>query len=108
MGGHFVSGHIDCTDKITHAEQEGQDHVLRIQVPHLRYCIDKGSISVDGVSLTIANILRENSELEFWLTPHTWQLTVMPSYSVGSVVNIEWDLLAKYIENFAIHPRQEG
>ena len=108
MGGHFVSGHIDCTGKITHVEQEGQDHVLRIQVPHLRYCIDKGSISVDGVSLTIANILRENSELEFWLTPHTWQLTVMPSYSVGSVVNIEWDLLAKYIENFAIHPRQEG
>ncbi len=101
LGGHFVSGHVDCTGEISHLRQEGQDHVLRVRVPHLRYCIDKGSIAVDGVSLTIADIDRERSELEFWLTPHTWHQTVMPQYAVGTAVDIEWDMLAKYIENYA-------
>lgn len=103
LGGHFVSGHVDTTGEVAELEQVGQDHVLRVRVPQepgLRYVIDKGSIALDGVSLTVANILREEKLLEFWLTPHTWQRTCMPAYGIGSRVNIEWDMLAKYIENF--------
>lgn len=105
LGGHFVSGHVDTTAEVAAIESVGQDHVLRIRVPRevgLRYVIDKGSIAVDGVSLTIANIVRGEEEalLEFWITPHTWGRTCMPRYSVGCRVNIEWDMLAKYIENY--------
>ena len=103
MGGHFVSGHVDTTGEVVAVEAVGQDHVLRVRVPQepgLRYVISKGSIAIDGVSLTIADIARERLELEFWITPHTWQRTLMPTYTVGSRVNIEWDMLAKYIENY--------
>lgn len=101
LGGHFVSGHIDTTGVVSSITPVGQDHMLRVRVPAepgLRYVIDKGSISLDGVSLTIANIARQ--ELEFWITPHTWQRTIMPEYREGSCVNLEWDMLAKYIENY--------
>ena len=103
LGGHFVSGHVDTTAEIAELEEVGQDHVLRVRVPQepgLRYVIDKGSIALDGVSLTISNIRRDESLLEFWITPHTWKRTLMPTYRVGSRVNIEWDMLAKYIENY--------
>ena len=103
LGGHFVSGHVDTTGVITSLTPVGQDHMLRIQAPEspgLRYVIDKGSIAVDGVSLTIANIHRATRELEFWITPHTWQRTIMRDYSIGARVNLEWDMLAKYIENY--------
>lgn len=103
LGGHFVSGHVDTTGVVAELRAVGQDHVLRVRVPEspgLRYVIDKGSIALDGVSLTIANILPEERLLEFWITPHTWQRTRMPAYEPGSRVNLEWDMLAKYIERF--------
>lgn len=103
LGGHFVSGHVDTTGEVAELRAVGQDHVLRVRVPEtpgLRYVIDKGSIALDGVSLTIANILHEERLLEFWITPHTWQRTRMPAYFPGARVNLEWDMLAKYIERF--------
>lgn len=103
LGGHFVSGHIDTTGEVCEILPVGQDHKLRVKTPAdpgLRYVIDKGSIALDGVSLTIANIDRDDLTLEFWITPHTWQRTIMPEYRIGSRVNIEWDMLAKYIENY--------
>lgn len=103
LGGHFVSGHIDTTGTVASITPVGQDHTLRVRVPGapgLRYVIDKGSIALDGVSLTIANIHRDSLELEFWITPHTWQRTIMPAYAEGTRVNLEWDMLAKYIENY--------
>lgn len=103
LGGHMVSGHIDTTGEIASVEAVGQDHMLRVKLPAesgMRYVIDKGSIALDGVSLTIARILREEMQLEFWITPHTWQRTIMPTYRAGSRVNLEWDMMAKYIENF--------
>ena len=102
LGGHFVSGHIDTTGVLSSISAVGQDHVLIVQVPDLRYVIDKGSISIDGVSLTIASIHQEKKELEFWITPHTWQTTIMPRYFVGMRVNVEWDILAKYAESFLL------
>lgn len=111
LGGHFVSGHVDTTGSVASVQAVGQDHVLRVRVPQepgLRYVIDKGSIALDGVSLTIANILREEGLLEFWITPHTWQRTCMPGYAEGSRVNLEWDMLAKYIENYLARQLPQG
>lgn len=99
FGGHFVMGHVDTTGSVVSITPVGQDHMVRIRIPadYLRYTIDKGSISIDGVSLTIAS-LPEPDVLEFWITPHTWQRTIMHCYEPGQRVNIEVDMIAKYIE----------
>lgn len=99
FGGHFVMGHVDTTGSVTSITPVGQDHMVRITIPqdYMRYVIDKGSIAIDGVSLTVANIIGEN-ELEFWITPHTWERTVMHTYAEGRIVDIEVDMVAKYIE----------
>lgn len=100
FGGHFVMGHVDTTGTVTSIKEVGQDHTVRVRIPqeYLRYTIDKGSITIDGVSLTIAAIYADTAELEFWITPHTWQRTVMHTYSEGSIVDIEVDMIAKYVE----------
>ncbi len=99
FGGHFVMGHVDTTGTVTSVTPVGQDHMVRIRIPqeYMRYTIDKGSIAIDGVSLTIANITGPD-ELEFWITPHTWQRTVMHTYTPGTIVDIEVDMIAKYVE----------
>lgn len=99
FGGHFVMGHVDTTGSITSITPVGQDHMVRIRIPqeYMRYTIDKGSICIDGVSLTIANIIGED-ELEFWITPHTWERTIMHTYVPGQLADIEVDMIAKYIE----------
>ena len=99
FGGHMVMGHVDCTATITSITPVGQDHMVRLRIPEelTRYTIDKGSIAIDGISLTIAAI-HEGGELEFWITPHTWQRTIMHCYAPGSIVNIEVDMIAKYVE----------
>lgn len=99
FGGHMVMGHVDCTATVTSITPVGQDHMVRIRIPEelTRYTIDKGSITIDGVSLTIASI-HDKGELEFWITPHTWQRTIMHCYAPGSIVDIEVDMIAKYVE----------
>ena len=100
FGGHLVMGHGDATGTVTSVTPVGQDHMVRIRIPaeYLRYTIDKGSICIDGISLTIAAIHAEQSELEFLITPHTWQRTIMHTYAPGAVVDIEVDMIAKYVE----------
>lgn len=100
FGGHLVMGHVDTTGSVVAITPVGQDHMVRIRIPaeYLRYTIDKGSICIDGISLTIAAIHAEESELEFWITPHTWQRTIMHAYEPGTVVDIEVDMIAKYVE----------
>ncbi len=102
FGGHFVMGHVDATGEVIGIDPIGQDHRVRVRIPqHLtRYTIDKGSITVDGISLTIAN-KQEGGILEFWITPHTWQATNMQAYAPGTIVDIEVDMIAKYVENFS-------
>ncbi len=102
FGGHFVMGHVDATGTVEEIDAIGQDHRVRVRIPqHLtRYTIDKGSITVDGISLTIANKLPDGL-LEFWITPHTWQATNMQAFTPGCIVDIEVDMIAKYVENFA-------
>ncbi|MBQ3526915.1 MAG: riboflavin synthase [Akkermansia sp.] len=100
FGGHLVMGHVDTTGSVVSVTPTGQDHMVRIRIPqeYLRYTIDKGSICIDGISLTIAAVHADSAELEFWITPHTWQRTIMHTYSPGTVVDIEVDMIAKYVE----------
>jgi len=98
FGGHFVQGHVDATGAITRLESSGQDHILGVSLPpelH-RLCVDKGSLAIDGISLTIAE-LREN-EAVFWITPHTWEQTHLHAARIGQTVNLEADMLAKHVE----------
>lgn len=98
FGGHFVQGHVDAAGKITRLEASGQDHILAVSLPaeiH-RLCVDKGSLAIDGISLTIAELHPE--EAVFWITPHTWEHTHLHAAAIGQAVNLEADMLAKYVE----------
>ncbi len=98
LGGHFVQGHVDATGSIVGISPHGQDHMLEISLPREihRLCIDKGSLAIDGISLTIAE-LRESSAV-FWITPHTWEHTHLRAAAEGQPVNLEADLLAKHVD----------
>jgi riboflavin synthase len=98
IGGHFVTGHVDGLGRVAVFEQRGADHYLRVEVPKGggRHLVLKGSIAVDGVSLTIAEV--EGDAFAVWLIPHTLGATNLGGLRVGSPVNIEFDLLGKYVE----------
>lgn len=98
LGGHFVQGHVDATGTIADLSLHGQDHRFEVSLPDsiLRYCIPKGSLAVDGISLTIAELTPVSAV--FWITPHTHAVTSLRSAEVGQPVNLEADLLAKYTE----------
>ena len=98
FGGHFVQGHVDATGTITRLEASGQDHILGISLPPEieRLCVDKGSLAVDGISLTIAELHAD--EAVFWITPHTWEFTHLHAARIGQTVNLEADMLAKHVE----------
>jgi riboflavin synthase len=97
FGGHFVQGHVDATGKITRLEASGQDHIVAVSLPPEIHdlCVDKGSLAIDGVSLTIAELTP--SEAVFWITPHTWDNTHLHAARIGQAVNLEADMLAKYV-----------
>ena len=98
FGGHFVQGHVDATGSITRLESSGQDHILGVSLPPQihRLCVDKGSLAVDGISLTIAEL--KDEEAVFWITPHTWDNTHLHAARIGQAVNLEADMLAKHVE----------
>lgn len=98
FGGHFVQGHVDATGAITRLEASGQDHVIAVSLPPEieRLCVDKGSLAVDGISLTIAGLRAD--EAVFWITPHTWDHTHLHAARIGQTVNLEADMLAKHVE----------
>ena len=98
FGGHFVQGHVDGTGQITRLEASGQDHIVGVSLPPQIHslCIDKGSLTLDGISLTIAELTPDGAV--FWITPHTWEHTHLHQARVGQVVNLEVDLLAKYVD----------
>ena len=100
LGGHFVTGHVDGLGKIVRWERRGLDHVLDIAAPAevMRYVVMKGSIAVDGISLTVADVRRGGFRI--WIIPHTHQLTALRERKVGDAVNVETDLIGKYVRNF--------
>jgi riboflavin synthase len=105
LGGHFVTGHVDGLGKIIRWERTGKDHVLDIAAPPdvMRYLIFKGSIAVDGISLTVARVQKKSFRI--WIIPHTYEVTALRERKVGDAVNLEADLLGKYAEKFLLHRR---
>ena len=98
LGGHFVQGHVDGVGRVRAVEAEGVGVRVVVEAPAelLRYCVEKGSIVVDGVSLTIAEL--SSGAFGVALVPHTLTATTLSALAPGSAVNLEVDLLAKYVE----------
>jgi riboflavin synthase len=98
VGGHFVTGHIDALGTVEVLEARGADHYLRVRLPaeYSRYLISKGSIAIDGISLTVAEAAE--GSVAVWLIPHTLAVTDLGQKRVGDAVNLEFDLLGKYVE----------
>ena len=98
LGGHFVTGHVDCVGKIKEIRHKGRDVLLRIEAPKpfRKYLVYKGCIAVDGISLTIAEVSEQT--ISIWLIPHTLEMTNLGGREKGEAVNLEFDLLAKYAE----------
>lgn len=96
--GHVVQGHIDTTSQIQSIESVGADHRIEIVLPEAfsRYVVFKGSIAVDGISLTIAEL--DEDRFTIWIIPHTWQVTNLQRRKATERVNLEFDLIAKYVE----------
>ncbi len=98
LGGHFVQGHINGTGSILQINKLGENYFLKIKVDENleKYLIEEGSITIDGVSLTIAEL--DGSKVGISLIPHTWHNTIIQYKKIGDKVNVETDVLAKYIE----------
>ena len=97
FGGHFVQGHVDATGEILDLSEHGQDYRLEISLPEeiQSLCIDKGSLAIDGISLTIAEL--NDASAVFWIIPHTMQETRLNDAEVGQKVNLEADVIAKHV-----------
>jgi riboflavin synthase len=98
LGGHFVQGHIDATVRILSAVARGADHRIEVELPagFARYVASQGSVALNGVSLTIAEVL--SASFAVWIIPHTRQRTNFESLQPNGIVNVEFDIIAKYIE----------
>jgi riboflavin synthase len=110
LGGHFVQGHVDAVGRIERMVPEGENWWLAVRVPDnlRRYVAEKGSLAVDGISLTVARWL--DGVAEFAIIPHTYRNTNLRQLNAGDAVNLECDILAKYVESLlkgGIHPVPE-
>jgi len=102
LGGHYVQGHVDAVGRVASVEREGEDVRVKVEAPPdlLRYCVEKGSIAVDGVSLTIAAL--DEAGFAVALVPHTLAATTLGQAKPGLAVNLEVDVLAKYVERLTM------
>lgn len=100
LGGHFVQGHIDTTSTVSDFSPVGDDYRLRVDLPAAfrKYVIAKGSIAIDGISLTVAELDDVAGTFTCYIIPHTWRETHLRTMASGQRVNLEFDLLAKYVE----------
>jgi riboflavin synthase len=109
LGGHMVSGHVDGIGEVSHFAEVGESWELRIRTPAelARFVAYKGSITVNGVSLTVNRVIdgAEGSELSINLIPHTLENTTLGALEVGDRVNLEIDLIARYVERMLTAPK---
>lgn len=105
LGGHFVQGHIDCTSEIVDFSKHGADHRLEVALPEkfAHLVTFKGSIAIDGISLTIAEL--RPATIVTWIIPHTHSMTNLRTRHSGDRINLEFDLLAKYVARMVNPPR---
>jgi riboflavin synthase len=108
VGGHLMQGHVDGVGMIRDRRQEGDTLLFSIEAPKelLRYCVNKGSIAVDGISLTINEI--RGGQIHVAVIPHTAKVTTLGVKGAGAAVNLETDLLAKYLERLLQGDRGDG
>lgn len=100
LGGHFVQGHVDATSTVEEFSPVGDDWKLTVSIPDgaKQYFIPKGSIAIDGISLTVAELDDGSGTFTCYIIPHTLQETSLRSLTAGQRVNLEFDVLAKYVE----------
>ena len=98
LGGHFVLGHIDTTGKVIDVKELSNSHFLTIEIPERfkRYLIFVGSVAIDGVSMTVAQL--QDNTFSVGIIPHTWEETIFFTKKPGYTVNLEFDVLGKYVE----------
>jgi riboflavin synthase len=98
FGGHFVQGHVDCAARILASEEHGADQRLDLELPagFAHYVACKGSIAVNGISLTVAEVSQQSFTV--WITPHTKSRTNLDTARADDLVNLEFDMIAKYLE----------
>jgi riboflavin synthase len=108
FGGHFVQGHVDCASRIINFEQRRGDRRLEVELPaeFARYVARKGSIAIDGISLTIAEV--SSRSFAVWIIPHTKRHTNLGHAEAGGLVNLEFDILAKYVERLLSRHAPQG
>jgi riboflavin synthase len=102
LDGHFVLGHVDAKATITKLEALGEDNwwlTIRVPAELAKYVVEKGSLAVDGISLTVAGV--DEDQVSFTIIPHTYSHTTLHGYGAGSVLNLEVDILAKHLEKLA-------
>ena len=102
FGGHIVQGHVDGMGEFLQVKTEGESWIVRIGFPAElgKYIVEKGSITVDGISLTVAALTE--TWFEIAVIPHTWQVTNLSSLNRGEAVNLEADIIAKYVERMLL------
>jgi riboflavin synthase len=107
LGGHMVSGHVDCLAKVSGKKALGNYTIFDFKLPpeHGKYIIEKGSITIDGVSLTVNSCGRGTFSVS--IIPHTLKTTTLGQLTVGSTVNIEVDIIGKYVEKL-LAPKEDG
>jgi len=104
--GHIVQGHVDTTGEVAKIEplSNGANYYIKVPKEYIKYIIPKGSITIDGVSLTVNDVYEDSFRLT--IIPHTLQNTLIKNYKVGTKVNIETDMFARYIEHLLAHKEQ--
>ncbi len=102
LGGHIVQGHVDCTGKIKNITKYGDSYKLIIEYPKEvdKYIVDKCSIAVDGISLTVTNVV--NNSFQVAVIPHTFNNTNLHYKKSGDIVNLETDIIARYVEKMVL------
>ena len=98
LGGHIVSGHIDCAGQLIRSENRSGNHQLQFTLPpeHARYLVEKGSVTIDGISLTVNAVSQDGFSVN--IIPHTYSNTTLVQLMAGDKVNIETDIIGKYVE----------
>jgi riboflavin synthase len=107
LGGHIVNGHVDGTGRITSIEQKGESKEVWVTlIPELsRYVVEKGSIAVDGVSLTVNRV--DGDKFSVNIIPYTQDVTIFGDMKTGDLVNIECDIIGKYVESFVVEKKEK-